>query len=69
MIVSKAAGRAAFNPEKMGKASLAAGEHLYAGLNCFEPGQEHRAHVHAGQDKLYFVLEGSGEVVVGEEQG
>jgi quercetin dioxygenase-like cupin family protein len=56
-----------FSPERMGKVSLAAGEHLYAGLNCFLPGQEHAAHVHADQDKLYYVLSGGGEVTVGEE--
>ena len=38
-----------------------------AGLNCFEPGQEHKLHVHAGQDKLYIVLEGTGEATVGTE--
>lgn len=51
----------------MGKVPLAAGEHLYAGMNCFLPGQEHRAHVHADQDKLYYVLAGAGEAQVGEE--
>ena len=68
MVVKDVLARAQFNAEKMGKASLAAGDHLFAGLNAFEPGQEHKAHVHAGQDKLYFVLEGQGEVEVGEER-
>jgi mannose-6-phosphate isomerase-like protein (cupin superfamily) len=31
-----------------------------AGLNGFEPGQEHALHAHAGTDKVYLVLEGSG---------
>jgi mannose-6-phosphate isomerase-like protein (cupin superfamily) len=52
----------------MGKADLAASEHLFAGLNAFEPGQEHRLHTHAGQDKLYYVLEGEGDVTVGEDR-
>jgi quercetin dioxygenase-like cupin family protein len=68
MIVKGAAAQAQFSPEKMGKVSLAAGSHLYAGLNCFEPGQEHSAHVHADQDKLYVVLEGEGEASVGGER-
>ena len=67
MIIKQAAAQARFSPEKMGKASLAAGDYLYAGLNCFEPGQEHKAHAHADQDKLYVVLEGTGEATVGEE--
>ncbi len=35
------------------------------GLNAFEPGQEHAAHTHAGQDKLYVVMRGSAEVQIG----
>ncbi len=67
MIIKNAASLAQFASEKMGKATIAAGDYLYAGLNCFEPGQEHKAHVHADQDKLYVVLEGAGEATVGEE--
>ncbi len=68
MIIRKAAARAEFHAEKMGKATLAAGENLFAGLNAFEPGQAHRLHTHEGQDKFYFVIEGEGDVTVGEEQ-
>ena len=58
---------AKFAPDKMGKSTVAKGESLFIGLNSFEPGQEHAAHSHSGQDKLYFILEGSGIVNVGEE--
>ncbi|MGH9658818.1 MAG: cupin domain-containing protein [Bryobacteraceae bacterium] len=68
MIVYNAASNARFQAEKMGKTTLAAGARLLAGLNCFEPGQQHQAHVHADQDKLYFVLEGAGEASVGAER-
>ena len=67
MIVRNAASKAVFNPDKMGKVSLAITENLFAGLNTFEAGQEHKLHTHSGQDKIYFVLQGSGEVAVGEE--
>ena len=67
MIVNKILERAQFPADKMGKVQLAAGEFLYAGLNCFAPGQEHAAHIHADQDKLYYVLTGEGEAVVGKE--
>ena len=60
--------RAEFRSGKMGKCDLVRGEMLSAGLNCFEPGQEHKAHVHEGQDKLYYVLEGSGLLTIGEER-
>ena len=32
---------AAFNAEKMGKATLFESERILVGLNCFEQGQEH----------------------------
>lgn len=66
MILHDVAAQAVFQPDKMGKVALAGGEFLYAGLNCFEPGQQHAAHVHADQDKLYVILSGAGEAVVGE---
>jgi quercetin dioxygenase-like cupin family protein len=66
MIIRSAASRAEFRPEKMGKANLVAGENIFAGLNCFEPGQEHQLHSHPGQDKIYYVLEGEGDVTVGD---
>jgi quercetin dioxygenase-like cupin family protein len=68
MIVKRLADLAHFSPEKMGKVDIARGEALFAGLNCFEPGQEHAAHTHPGQDKLYVVLEGEAEIQVGDEK-
>ena len=59
---------AEFSPAKMTKTTIAQGESLFAGLNCFEPGQEHAAHAHAGQDKLYVVLQGDAEIHVGGEK-
>jgi mannose-6-phosphate isomerase-like protein (cupin superfamily) len=68
MIIHNAAAKAQFRPDRMGKSDLAFSEHFFAGLNAFEPGQEHKLHTHAGQDKLYFVLEGEGDVTVGSRQ-
>jgi mannose-6-phosphate isomerase-like protein (cupin superfamily) len=67
MFLGKIAGLAKFAPDKMGKSTLVHGDFLFAGLNSFEPGQEHAPHVHEGQDKLYLVLEGSGVVRVGDQ--
>lgn len=67
MLIRDIAQRAVFSPEKMGKAELGRAGFVYAGLNCFLPGQEHKAHAHAGQDKLYYVVEGVGEATVGGE--
>jgi quercetin dioxygenase-like cupin family protein len=49
------------------KATLFRGERLLVGVNCFEPGQIQAQHAHAGQDKVYVVLEGEGEFSVGGE--
>jgi len=44
----------------MGKATLYQSDRVLVGLNAFEPGQEHKLHAHAGMDKIYHVLAGSG---------
>jgi mannose-6-phosphate isomerase-like protein (cupin superfamily) len=67
MVVHKIVNRATFYSAKMGKSDLVAMDKLFVGLNAFEPGHEHRIHVHKGQDKLYFVLKGEGDVTVGNE--
>ena len=51
---------AVFNPDKMGKATIFQSPRILVGLNCFEPGQEHKLHAHEGMDKVYQVLEGRG---------
>ena len=68
MIFRAAAERAGFRPDKMGKADLAAGDHLFSGLNAFEAGQGHEPHVHCDRDKLYVGLRGTGIVTIGEEE-
>ena len=58
--VIRPADAAVYSPEKMGKSTLFESTRLLVGLNAFEPGQEHALHSHAGQDKVYYVLEGQG---------
>ena len=58
---------AVFNPEKMGKATLFRSERVMVGLNAFEPGQEHALHAHAGMDKVYQVVSGSGVFLLEDE--
>ena len=67
MFVKHVSSHASFAPSKMGKTTIAQGDHLFTGLNCFEPGQEHAPHAHQGQDKLYVIVEGTGIVTIGEE--
>jgi quercetin dioxygenase-like cupin family protein len=54
--------------EKHYKTTLWQGAFVMVGLNCLEPGQTQRAHAHEGADKLYFVLEGRGRFIVGDEE-
>ncbi len=55
-------------PEKFYKTTLWQGEHVMIGINCLEQGQTQPVHAHAGADKLYFVLSGTGNFTVGDEQ-
>ena len=67
MFARRISNSAHFAPDKMGKSTVMRGDFLFVGLNAFEPGQEHAPHVHEGQDKLYFILEGTGVVHIGEQ--
>src|SRR6187455_1354452 len=51
---------ATWNADKMGKSTLFESPRLLVGLNAFEPGQSHALHTHAGMDKVYQVIAGSG---------
>ena len=51
---------ASYSPARMGKSTIFESPRLLVGLNAFEPGQEHALHAHAGQDKVYQVIEGEG---------
>jgi len=53
---------------KFYKTTLFRAEALMLGLNCLEPGQVQRPHVHDDQDKFYYVIEGQGSFWLAEEQ-
>lgn len=67
MQVAKLSELIRFQDDKMAKVDVAASRHFMCGLNCFEPGQTHKVHAHAGADKLYHVVQGAGEFTVGDE--
>jgi quercetin dioxygenase-like cupin family protein len=58
--VIRPADHAVYAAGKMGKSTIFESARLLVGLNAFEPGQEHALHAHAGQDKVYHVIEGEG---------
>jgi quercetin dioxygenase-like cupin family protein len=59
--------RTGSKPNKFYKTTFFHSERLLLGLNCLEPGQVQHVHTHDEQDKFYYVIEGEGEFVVGEE--
>ncbi len=46
--------------DKMAKIALHATDRTLLDLYCVAPGQSQKAHSHAAQDKIYYVLEGAG---------
>lgn len=54
--------------DKPFKSTLWRSDRLMLGLNCLAPGQEQKLHDHTGQDKFYYVVEGTGDFVVGDER-
>lgn len=58
------ADHAVYSAQKMGKSTLFESPRVLVGLNAFEPGQEHALHAHAGQDKVYHVIEGEGHFLL-----
>jgi mannose-6-phosphate isomerase-like protein (cupin superfamily) len=59
---------AVFSPDRMGKHTIFRSARLLVGLNCFEPGQEHAIHTHAGMDKVYHVLSGRGQFLLPDRE-
>jgi quercetin dioxygenase-like cupin family protein len=58
---------AVFSGEKSTKTDLFQSGQMFVGLNCFEPGQSQKPHVHAGSDKFYLVVSGKARMVVGSD--
>jgi len=40
---------------------------LEAELVCYEPGQDTREHFHQTQEEIYYIVEGSGTITIGNE--
>jgi quercetin dioxygenase-like cupin family protein len=57
-----------FSSEKMKKNGVFETEHFFCDTYCFEPGQTQSPHTHAGEDKIYYVVEGRGTFTVGDEE-
>ena len=51
--------------DKMAKVALASTERTLLDLYCVAPGQSQKPHTHGGEDKIYYVLEGTGRFSLG----
>jgi quercetin dioxygenase-like cupin family protein len=40
---------------------------MVADVYCLEPGQQQRVHSHAGESKIYYVVDGDADVAIGDE--
>lgn len=59
---------AAFAPEKMKKVNLFDTQRMFCDVYGLNAGQEQTAHAHAGSDKVYYVIDGTGDFRIGDEE-
>jgi mannose-6-phosphate isomerase-like protein (cupin superfamily) len=59
---------ARFALDKMQKINLYETPHFFCDVYGLEPGQEQKPHAHAEADKIYYVLDGRGTFLVGDEE-
>jgi mannose-6-phosphate isomerase-like protein (cupin superfamily) len=59
---------AAFAADKMKKVNLFDTERMFCDVYGLNPGQEQTPHAHAGSDKVYFVLDGTGRFRIGDDE-
>ncbi len=57
-----------FNVEKMAKVGLCGSSRMFCDLYCLLPGQAQKVHSHAESDKIYYVVEGSPTLIIGDEE-
>jgi quercetin dioxygenase-like cupin family protein len=57
-----------FDEARMAKIVLATTGRCQLDLYCVAPGQSQRPHTHGDQDKIYYVLEGSGRFSLGGKE-
>jgi quercetin dioxygenase-like cupin family protein len=56
---------ATLSTDKMAKIALATTNRTQLDLYCVAPGQSQKPHTHDDQDKIYYVIEGSGRFTLG----
>lgn len=56
-----------FSDQKMKKVSLFESPNMFCDVYCLRPGQKQSEHSHALNDKIYYALQGSCQVRIGDE--
>ncbi|GMU94176.1 MAG: hypothetical protein AMXMBFR4_32340 [Candidatus Hydrogenedentota bacterium] len=56
-----------FSEEKYRKINLYESHRMFCDIWCLLPGQGQRTHVHNDEDKVYYAISGTCEVLVGDE--
>jgi quercetin dioxygenase-like cupin family protein len=56
-----------FNSDRRIRKSLCKMQHLLTDMVCYEPGQGTVTHHHPRQDEAFYVVDGQGVIVVGDE--
>lgn len=54
--------------DKFFKSTIFQSNALLLGVNCLEPGQVQAPHHHRDQDKFYYIIEGQGLFLLGENR-
>jgi quercetin dioxygenase-like cupin family protein len=66
--IHDAAARSRFAAAKMQKVNLCEDADLFCDLYCLEPGQSQAVHSHADATKIYYVLDGTVEITIGQRR-
>ncbi len=57
-----------FSVEKMQKIALFESRNFFCDVYCLSPGQTQKPHKHLHEDKIYLVLQGSGSVLIEDDE-
>jgi mannose-6-phosphate isomerase-like protein (cupin superfamily) len=57
-----------FTAEKAFRESMVDSAHMKCDIHCLAPGQNQKPHIHEDSDKIYFVVEGCGTFLIGDEE-
>jgi len=66
-LIHDTASAARFSDEKLCKTSLHESAHMFCDIYGLRPGQAQKVHAHTGSDKIYHVLTGTAEVILGDQ--